>query len=263
MSSEWGRSVCVNEYTLREIPFEQISHLASYPCQWRDFMGAHLTSFSRSTYMGSVWPTFNVPPIWGLPPPLSSKKGTEKELCVPPRPKKEPEENICVIPPPAPPSTLGIILESTGWTWRLVYRRRQGIPLWVVLLLTFQNQFQDFRTTSRTSRITPTVDVIYIASTRDEAGPGASGQVQDLQGHHQSGGAPGPLLGGMPLKVLDLSLSSSTCFVPGTAVDVIYSASNRDNTGPGASGEVQDHQEHHRDDQEHLLDHFTACFIWI
>ena len=31
----------------------------------------------------------------------------------------------------------------------------------------------------------PTMDVSYIASTRDETGPGASGQVQDLQGHHQ------------------------------------------------------------------------------
>ena len=30
-----------------------------------------------------------------------------------------------------------------------------------------------------------TVDVIHIASTRDEAGPGAPGQVEDLQGHHQ------------------------------------------------------------------------------
>ena len=39
-------------------------------------------------------------------------------------------------------------------------------------------------------------------------------------------------------------------------VDVIYSASNKDDTGPGASGEVQDHQEHHQDDQEQLQDHF-------
>ncbi len=31
----------------------------------------------------------------------------------------------------------------------------------------------------------PTVDVIYIASTMDETGPGAPGQVQDLQGHLQ------------------------------------------------------------------------------
>ena len=42
----------------------------------------------------------------------------------------------------------------------------------------------------------------------------------------------------------------------GPAVDVIYSASNKDNTAPGASGEVQDHQEHHQDDQEQLQDHF-------
>ena len=40
------------------------------------------------------------------------------------------------------------------------------------------------------------------------------------------------------------------------AVDVIYSASNKDETGPGASGEVQDHQEHHQDDQEQLQDDF-------
>ncbi len=31
----------------------------------------------------------------------------------------------------------------------------------------------------------PSVDVIYIASTKDETGLGASGQVRDLQGHHQ------------------------------------------------------------------------------
>ena len=39
-------------------------------------------------------------------------------------------------------------------------------------------------------------------------------------------------------------------------VDVIYVASNREETKPGASGQVQDHQEHHRDDQEQLLDNF-------
>ena len=43
-------------------------------------------------------------------------------------------------------------------------------------------------------------------------------------------------------------------------VDVIYSASNKDKTGPGASGEVQDHQEHHQDDQEQLRDHFYDGF---
>ena len=43
-------------------------------------------------------------------------------------------------------------------------------------------------------------------------------------------------------------------------VDVIYSASNKDNTAPGASGEVQDHQEHHQDDQEQLQDHFYVGF---
>ena len=36
----------------------------------------------------------------------------------------------------------------------------------------------------------------------------------------------------------------------------IYSASNKDNTAPGASGEVQDHQEHRQDDKEQLQDHF-------
>ncbi len=41
-----------------------------------------------------------------------------------------------------------------------------------------------------------------------------------------------------------------------STVDVIYSASSKHNTGPGASGEVQDHQEHHQDDQEQLQDHF-------
>ena len=40
------------------------------------------------------------------------------------------------------------------------------------------------------------------------------------------------------------------------AVDVIYVASNKEETNPGASGQVQDHQEHHRDDQEQLLDKF-------
>ena len=39
-------------------------------------------------------------------------------------------------------------------------------------------------------------------------------------------------------------------------VDVIYIASNKEETNPGASGQVQDHQEHHRDDQEQLLDDF-------
>ncbi len=39
-------------------------------------------------------------------------------------------------------------------------------------------------------------------------------------------------------------------------LDVIYIASTRDETGPGASGQVQDLQGHHQDDQEQLLDHF-------
>ena len=39
-------------------------------------------------------------------------------------------------------------------------------------------------------------------------------------------------------------------------VDVIQIASNRDNTGPGASGQVQDLQGHFQKDQEQLLDHF-------
>ena len=30
----------------------------------------------------------------------------------------------------------------------------------------------------------------------------------------------------------------------------------RDETGPGASGQVRDLQGHHQDDQEQLLDHF-------
>ena len=41
----------------------------------------------------------------------------------------------------------------------------------------------------------------------------------------------------------------------------MYVASNKDNTAPGASGEVQDHQEHHQDDQEQLQDHFSVGFI--
>ena len=45
-----------------------------------------------------------------------------------------------------------------------------------------------------------------------------------------------------------------------STVDVMYSASNKDNTAPGASGEVQDHQEHHQDDQEQLLDDFKEGF---
>ena len=40
------------------------------------------------------------------------------------------------------------------------------------------------------------------------------------------------------------------------AADVIYIASSKEETNPGASGQVQDHQEHHRDDQEQLLDNF-------
>ena len=39
-------------------------------------------------------------------------------------------------------------------------------------------------------------------------------------------------------------------------MDVIYVASTKDETGSGASGQVQDRQEHHQDDQEQLLDHF-------
>ena len=41
-----------------------------------------------------------------------------------------------------------------------------------------------------------------------------------------------------------------------TTIDVIHSASNKDSSAPGASGVVQDHQEHHQDDQEQLQDHF-------
>ena len=47
----------------------------------------------------------------------------------------------------------------------------------------------------------------------------------------------------------------------GPPVDVISVASSKDNTAPGASGEVKDHQEHHRDDQEQLQDHFYVVFI--
>ena len=43
---------------------------------------------------------------------------------------------------------------------------------------------------------------------------------------------------------------------PCKTVEVIYSASNRDETGPGASGQVQELQEHHQDVQEELQDHF-------
>ena len=43
-------------------------------------------------------------------------------------------------------------------------------------------------------------------------------------------------------------------------MDAIYIASNREETGTGGSGEVQDHQEHHRDDQEQLLDNFKEVF---
>ncbi len=37
---------------------------------------------------------------------------------------------------------------------------------------------------------------------------------------------------------------------------------NKEETNPGASGQVQDHQEHHRDDQEQLLDNFLAFFCY-
>ena len=43
-------------------------------------------------------------------------------------------------------------------------------------------------------------------------------------------------------------------------MEVIYIASNKEETNPGASGQVQDHQEHHRDDQEQLLDDFKEGF---
>ena len=42
-----------------------------------------------------------------------------------------------------------------------------------------------------------------------------------------------------------------------------YVASTREETNPGASGQVQDHQEHHRDDQEQLLDNFLEVFMRI
>ena len=44
------------------------------------------------------------------------------------------------------------------------------------------------------------------------------------------------------------------------SVDVIYSPNNRDNTGPGASGQVLDVQGHLQDGQEQLLDHFKKGF---
>ena len=44
--------------------------------------------------------------------------------------------------------------------------------------------------------------------------------------------------------------------VVGSTVDVIYIASARGGAGPGASGQVQDLQGHHQDEQEQLLDHF-------
>ncbi len=51
-------------------------------------------------------------------------------------------------------------------------------------------------------------------------------------------------------EVLEVVLEVQTC----PTVDVIYIASNRDNTAPGASGQVQDCQGHLQDDQEQLLD---------
>ena len=59
-----------------------------------------------------------------------------------------------------------------------------------------------------------------------------------------------------PKKVITLCL-------PFEPVDVIYIASTRDETRPGASGQVQDHQEHHQDDQEQLQDDFYGSFYRI
>ena len=42
-------------------------------------------------------------------------------------------------------------------------------------------------------------------------------------------------------------------FLP--SVEVIHIASNKDDTGPGASGQLQDHQDHLQDDQERLPDY--------
>ena len=50
---------------------------------------------------------------------------------------------------------------------------------------------------------------------------------------------------------------------PLVTVDVMYVASNKEETNPGASGQVQDHQEHHRDDQEQLLDNFLKVFTSV
>ena len=57
----------------------------------------------------------------------------------------------------------------------------------------------------------------------------------------------------------DLVLTPKTCFSIST-LGVIHVASNKNNIAPGASGEVQDHQEHHQDDQEPLQDHFYVDF---
>ena len=43
-------------------------------------------------------------------------------------------------------------------------------------------------------------------------------------------------------------------------MNVTCIASNKEEAGPGGSGQVQDHQEHHRDDQEQLLDNFLEVF---
>ena len=59
----------------------------------------------------------------------------------------------------------------------------------------------------------------------------------------------------MPIRVstLQTKTTASTLIIIPTG-DVIYVASNMEETNPGASGQVQDHPEHHRDDQEQLLD---------
>ena len=78
-------------------------------------------------------------------------------------------------------------------------------------------------------------------------------------------------LGLVLVEVTGSPVTGSHCLVVATGrvryfhrtVDVIYTASNKDNTAPGAPGEVQDHQEHHQDDQEQLQDHFYVGFDWF
>ena len=79
-------------------------------------------------------------------------------------------------------------------------------------------------------------------------------------------GLPDRIFGVSDLKKNKLQTKNQKMFLnyfSKTTVDVIYVASNKDNTAPGASGEVQDHHEHHQDDQEQLQDHFLCGFYKV